>query len=114
MNQPERFESYVLEADQTKLTYAIDTRMKNAGIFTILKEDHTIGNIVRMQMLKDNAVLFAGYKVPHPLTNELIMKVRTDGSKSTIKAMLDATDHIIASLKFTEEQLWKQVAAKKR
>ena len=43
--------------------------MPNAAIFTINKEDHTVGNMVRMQLLKDPNVLFAGYKNPHPMDN---------------------------------------------
>mmetsp|Transcript_61681 Transcript_61681/g.75627 ORF Transcript_61681/g.75627 Transcript_61681/m.75627 type:complete len:126 (+) Transcript_61681:49-426(+) len=112
MNQPERYESYVLEPDQTKMTYITDTRMKNCGTFKVLKEDHTLGNIIRMQLLQDESIIFAGYKVPHPLDHELIIKVRTDGSKTTVGAMLDATEELIQSLKFTSEKLWKQVAQK--
>ena len=43
--------------------------MPNAAIFTINKEDHTVGNMVRHQLLKDPNVLFAGYKNPHPMDN---------------------------------------------
>lgn len=39
-------------------------------------EDHTIGNIVRMNLLKDKQnVIFAGYKKGHPLINNVEVKV---------------------------------------
>ena len=42
--------------DETKLTYTADTKIPNAGNFKILKEDHTLGNLVRMQLLQDRQV----------------------------------------------------------
>lgn len=41
----------------------LDQKVPNAAIFTINKEDHTLGNMIRDQLLKDPNVLFAGYKV---------------------------------------------------
>lgn len=39
----------------------------SSSIFTFNKEDHTLGNLLRSQLLKSPHVTFAGYKVPHPL-----------------------------------------------
>ena len=39
----------------------------SSSIFTFNKEDHTLGNLLRSQLLKSPHVRFAGYKVPHPL-----------------------------------------------
>ncbi|KAF0907046.1 hypothetical protein E2562_014654 [Oryza meyeriana var. granulata] len=49
----------------------------NAGSFTIEREDHTIGNILRMQLHRDPNVLFAGYKLPHPLQYKINVRVHT-------------------------------------
>ena len=35
----------------------------STAIFTLNKEDHTLGNLLRSQLLKNPRVLFAGYKV---------------------------------------------------
>jgi len=67
MNAPPTFESFLLYDGEKKITREQDTKVPNAAIFTINKEDHTIGNMVRQQLLKDPNVLFAGYKNPHPL-----------------------------------------------
>jgi len=40
-------------------------------------EDHTIGNLIRMHLLKNKEVKFAGYKVPHPLEPKVEIKVQT-------------------------------------
>ena len=43
-------------------------------------EDHTLGNYVRMQLLKDQEVIFAAYKVPHPLVKSVEVRVQTLGT----------------------------------
>ena len=102
MNKPERYECYVLEDDEVKVEYKADTKTVNAGMFTILKEDHTLGNLLRMQLLNDKTVLFAGYKVPHPLFYTVLIKVRTNGSKSCIQAMNDCLDSLHNMTDFTQ------------
>lgn len=56
-----------MDEDEQRLAYAHDERVPDAGTFTINKEDHTIGNLLRMQILREPAVRFAGYQLPHPL-----------------------------------------------
>eukprot|EP00438_Fugacium_kawagutii_P024952 Skav213209 [mRNA] locus=scaffold2826:535361:539203:- [translate_table: standard] len=53
-----------------------DEKVSNAVVLHTYVEDHTLGNLLRMELLRNEAlptpelseaVLFAGYKVPHPL-----------------------------------------------
>ena len=104
MNQPERYECYVLEPDETKVKFTKDTKHEHSATFTVLKEDHTLGNLLRMQLLQDNRVLFAGYKVPHPLLYELVLKVRTDGRASPTNVLIDSIDVIMGNIKDTSEK----------
>ncbi len=62
MNAPDRFELFILGDGEKKVTEAADTRTPNSSIFTFNKEDHTLANMLRGQLLKDDRVLFAGYK----------------------------------------------------
>lgn len=62
MNEPERFELFNLGPNQRKyvfilflvsnyfsrVTYQKDTKIQNAASFTLQKEDHTLGNVLRM------------------------------------------------------------------
>lgn len=48
MNAPSRSDSYLLPEGAQKVTYEKDTKISNAGKFTILREDHTMGNLIRM------------------------------------------------------------------
>ena len=52
-------------------------QVPNAAIFTINKEDHTVGNLIRHQLMKDPNVLFAGYKNPSPFVNQILIRVQT-------------------------------------
>ena len=77
MNAPERHRSYQLDEGQARMTYEPDQRVASAGTFTINKEDHTVGNLLRMQLLRDGDTRFAGYQLPHPLEHVCHVKVET-------------------------------------
>ena len=66
MNAPEKYTTWRWEdEDQAKkLTFIEDTKMPNAGLFVLGKEDHTMGNLIRMQLLRDTSVRFAGLSDP--------------------------------------------------
>jgi len=87
MNRPERYEAIWLDDDEEKVTFEKDMKMTDAGTFKIMKEDHTLGNILRMHLLENKNVLFAGYKIPHPLYHELKVKVRTQPGTTPHKEM---------------------------
>ena len=76
MNAPPTFESFILFDGEKKITREQDTKVPNAAIFTLNKEDHTLGNMIRHQLLKDPNVLFAGYKNPHPLEHKVVIRVQ--------------------------------------
>lgn len=42
-------------------------------------EDHTLGNLLRDELLKDPTVLFSAYKCPHPLKKEVQVVVSAEG-----------------------------------
>lgn len=110
MNAPERALSFLLDEDnaEVKVTYTTDTKVSNAGTFRFNKEDHTVGNLFRMQLLRDPSVKFAGYYHPHPLVHFLNFKIQTNSStvapvevlSSAIEDLSNETDHLITA--FTE------------
>ena len=82
MNAPERSAAFLLDEDnaEEKVTYVSDTKVSNAGTFTFNKEDHTIGNLICQQLLRDSCVRFVGYRVPHPLVHRIDLKLQTTSS----------------------------------
>ncbi|XP_028195293.1 DNA-directed RNA polymerases II, IV and V subunit 11-like isoform X2 [Glycine soja] len=75
MNAPNRYECFVVLEGTKKVSYERDTKIINVASFTIEREEHTISNILHMQLNRDPNVLFAGYKLPHPLQYKIIVRV---------------------------------------
>ncbi|CAK8696704.1 unnamed protein product [Clavelina lepadiformis] len=87
-----------------RISIAKDTKVPNAAHFTVNKEDHTLGNLLRSQLLKDPKVLFAGYKVPHPLEHKFILRVQTTGDYSPQEAFTNAIKDVISEISLLEER----------
>ena len=104
MNAPERSATFLLDEDEgeVKIEYTPDTKVSNSGTFLFNKEDHTVGNLLRMQLLRDPKVRFAGYMMPHPLENCLRLKLQTTSSttapmealSAAIEDLQNETDHL--------------------
>ena len=59
-------------ANDSQVLYKDDTKIANAGTFTIKNHDHTLGNLIKNELLLDKKnVLFSGYKKPHPLESSI-------------------------------------------
>ncbi|XP_031744368.1 DNA-directed RNA polymerases II, IV and V subunit 11 isoform X2 [Cucumis sativus] len=61
--------------EHCRVSYERDTKIMNAATFILEREDHTIGNILRMQLHRDDNVLFAGYQLPHPLKYRILVRM---------------------------------------
>ncbi|CAM1301344.1 POLR2J (predicted) [Pycnogonum litorale] len=104
MNAPPTFESFLLFDGEKKIVVEKDTKVPNAAIFTVNKEDHTLGNMIKSQLLKDPNVIFAGYKVPHPLEHKFVLRVQTTPESTPHKAVLNAIDDLFSELSLIEEK----------
>merc|ERR1711879_278234 len=104
MNKPESHELFVLKEGEKKISYLPDTKIQNAATFNIEKKDHTIGNLLRMQLLSDPDVVFAGYKVPHPLKHTTVIKVQTNHNSSPVAAMTNALTDLLGEFNLLSER----------
>lgn len=109
----------------------LDTKVPNAAIFTVNKEDHTLGNMIRKwvlwpfnrrfnfnalfcsQLLKDPKVLFAGYKVPHPLEHKFVIRIQTTSNYSPEDAFSSAITDLMSELSLFEERFKDAIKEKK-
>ena len=59
MNKPDDFDCWRLPDDDSvqKVTITPDTKVPNAAMLVIEREDHTLGNMLRMQMLEKEALI---------------------------------------------------------
>ncbi|KAK9830372.1 hypothetical protein WJX72_011365 [[Myrmecia] bisecta] len=108
MNAPDRYEKFVVPDGLKKVAYERDTKVPNAATFTLQREDHTMGNLIRMQLHRDKHVMFSGYKIPHPLEYRMLIKVQTDGSKTPIEAADGALKDLQDELNDIREQFVKE------
>jgi DNA-directed RNA polymerase II subunit RPB11 len=104
MNAPPTFESFLLFEGEKNIIKEQDTKVPNAAIFTINKEDYTLGNMIRNQLLKDPNVLFAGYKLPHPLEHKFILRIQTTSDYTPQDALMHAITDLLAESSLFEER----------
>ncbi|KAG9100090.1 DNA-directed RNA polymerase II core subunit [Ceratobasidium sp. 370] len=107
MNAPNRFEMFTLADGERLIEVTEDTKIPNAATVKIVKQDHTLANMIRSvrapthrartnsQLLANEAVIFAGYKVPHPLEPYFIIKIQTNGAFTPSQVLLDACASLI-------------------
>mmetsp|Transcript_29204 Transcript_29204/g.33752 ORF Transcript_29204/g.33752 Transcript_29204/m.33752 type:complete len:119 (-) Transcript_29204:218-574(-) len=99
MNHPDKRELFVLPEGKRKVELLEDTKIPYAATLTIYLEDHTLGNIARMQLLKNKNVRFAGYRKPHPLENKIEVKIQTNGKIRPTEAFITAIEEIQADIR---------------
>ncbi|KAF9883194.1 DNA-directed RNA polymerase II core subunit [Aspergillus nanangensis] len=112
-DQPESYESFVLGNGESKVEMEIDTRIPSSAIFTFNKEDHTLGNMLRSRLLQSSHVLFAAYKVPHPLVPKFILRVQTDGEITPKDAVIAACHELVRDLGILSREFTKEYELRK-
>lgn len=85
--------------------------MINSVTYKIPLEDHTVGDLIRIYLLKNKEVKFAGYRVPHPLDDVLEVKVQTS-SEDTNKVVKETLRKLQLDL-FQLENDFEQLAKEK-
>ncbi|GMR42351.1 hypothetical protein PMAYCL1PPCAC_12546, partial [Pristionchus mayeri] len=58
------------------------------------EEDHTIGNSLKHILCKMDDVEFAGYNVPHPLEDKILLRLQTKQGVAAAPILLKAFDHL--------------------
>ncbi|KAJ1955772.1 DNA-directed RNA polymerase II core subunit [Linderina pennispora] len=86
---------FVLPEGAKKIDIIKDSKMPNCIQFNIQKEDHTIANILRYKLLKNPHVIFAAYRLPHPLEYYVEIKVQTTSEVTPISVMKEAIQSLV-------------------
>ena len=79
-----------------------------SGVIHYTNEDHTLGNPLRYYLLQDPNVHLAGYRITHPLKNEMTVSVSTDGTKTVSEVVNPALDRLAMICEDLQSQLEKQ------
>ena len=71
--------------------------------FIIPNKGHTLGNIIRYELLKKENVILSAYKVTHPLKEELQLYVKVNCEKNEKEIIIETTDELITKIKNLEK-----------
>ena len=71
-------------------------------IYKFENEGHTLGNLLQGELLNNSDVIFAGYSVPHPLENTMVLEIETNGNKTTQCVLEEARTQLINKLEKIE------------
>ena len=88
-----------------------DARIRGYDI-TFVREDHTLGNLLQtwldQNMVGKGVVTFAGYKVPHPLTDEMLLRVGVeDGKEATAREVVAQAARSCAAMLRSWKTQWQ-------
>lgn len=110
MNAPDRFELFLLQDGEKKIEEKVFTGMSNTSDFKILKEDHTLGNLLAEHLKQAPHVMMAGYKIAHPNVPELLIRIQTDGSITPREALVSACKQLVAMYGQLGREFQKELA----
>ena len=102
-----------MDGDISATTVVIrrEPKTENYSSFIIENEDHTLGDLIRMKLVNNERVLFAGYMIPHPLDlkNRMIIRVRTTEDLSPEQALQDAIEAALEEISGLEESFKAEI-----
>lgn len=109
VNRPDVYEINTIPFGVQRVNCEMDSRIPNCGTFTIFLEDHTLGNLIRMQLLKDDAVIFASYRMPHPLEHKIEIRIQATEASTPYTALYNALHCIGAQTDTLSKSYRRQV-----
>jgi DNA-directed RNA polymerase II subunit RPB11 len=95
---PDSHEHILLAEGQGKVEVRDVAENPNTQLFTINKEDHTLGNLISQRLLKHTFVEFSAYQVPHPHKYYFQMRVTTDGTMTPTEAVVKCCRDVVLDL----------------
>lgn len=108
MNAPDRFELFILPDGVPKLQITSDSRVPNCILIKFEREDHTLGNLLREELISDPKVLFAAYKIEHPLFANFMMRLQTEEGYNPKQALKNACNRLIHKINVLNEKFKRE------
>lgn len=78
-------------------------------LIKIVGENHTLCNLLRAELNKDESVVSAAYNIEHPLTESPKFYVQTKKGKSPKRALTNAAGQIVEQLEELRKHLQKDL-----
>lgn len=85
-------------------------KMVNSVTYRIPLEDHTVGDLLRIYLLKNKEVKFAGYRQTHPLEDCIEVKVQTthEDTNNVVKDTLNELQKEIYEMEMKFDQIHRE------
>jgi DNA-directed RNA polymerase subunit L len=94
---------------ESKMELKVLKKTKNGVKLEIDGEGHSFCNILQKILIRNKDVEFAGYNVPHPLTNKAIVEIRVKGNKKPEKILITSAKEISSTTEEFKEKMTKAV-----
>lgn len=85
--------------------FAVVRETEREVVLEFVGEDHTIGNLITKMALRKEHVVYATYRIEHPLKPKMLVEIRTDGSvrardvlKSVLEDVVSLSDRLKSQL----------------
>jgi DNA-directed RNA polymerase II subunit RPB11 len=82
--------------------------MSNTSDFVLMKEDHTLGNLLSEHLKMHPNVYMAGYKIAHPNVPELFIRVQTDGTITPRDVFTSVCEKLINQLEMLHQEFTRE------
>ena len=89
----------LLTTEKVQLLNQTDDR--TCATYSIENEDHTLGNLLRWMLCKDERVELAAYSIPHPSDNRIHLRIQTSSCPATV-VLDDAMTNLIELVDYLE------------
>lgn len=96
-----------METLQKSKVVITEDKLSNSIEMSIRDETHTIGNLLSSSLQEKKEVLFAAYKIPHPLQNILKVKVALKEGveespvalvRASLEELMEQCDSLLSSI----------------
>ncbi|KAI9293364.1 RBP11-like subunits of RNA polymerase [Neoconidiobolus thromboides FSU 785] len=101
-----------LEEGMDKIKIISGNKDLTSTTFQLKEEDHTLGNALRWTVAKDQKVEYVGYSIPHPSEPLLNFRIQTFNDTTSVRAMEDGLDNLIAISKHINDQFIQEMEKK--
>ncbi|EED12461.1 DNA-directed RNA polymerase I and III 14 KDA polypeptide [Talaromyces stipitatus ATCC 10500] len=84
----------VIEHGENRITI-LSGATETAASFQFKEEGHTLGNALRYVIMKNPAVEFCGYTIPHPSEAKMNLRIQTYENTTAIEALEKGLDDLM-------------------
>ncbi|KAM3129217.1 DNA-directed RNA polymerase II core subunit [Paramecium bursaria] len=99
---------------RSRVTQEEEKKMSNALSVKMYLEDHTLGNLLRLSLLKQPEVTYAGYRLMHPLQHVIELKIQTNGGRRSEDSLKTTIEGLKTDFQNLEQEWFRKISEKEK